>query len=175
MRPKQQVNTHGISKKSLGHEKSQDITFESTFAPRISPHEDFELKFDSDVYRDLSNKFIPMAFQKNHWDTRKVKTSYLYLIKAQNIHLNLHLSLESHHMKILSCNFTQTCTEAKATSLYPWHFKKMTGTREKFQRSSEPTFASRISPHEDIELKFDSDVYSDLNNKFILMAFQKNH
>ncbi len=37
-----------------------------------------------------------------------------------------------------------------------------------------PTFASRISPDEDIEFKFDSDVYCDLNNKFILMAFQKN-
>ncbi len=46
----------------MGHEKSQDISFvplyssnypfESniTFGPRISPHEDIELKFDVDVY-----------------------------------------------------------------------------------------------------------------------------
>ncbi len=86
-------------------------SFEHTFAPKISPHKDIESKFDSDVYWDRNNKFIPMAFRKNNWDMRKVKTSHLYLIKAQNIHLNLHLGLESHHMKILSWNLTQTCIE----------------------------------------------------------------
>ncbi len=68
----------------MRHDKSQDISFvphlsskypfESTFGSRISPHEDFELKFDSDVYLDLNKKFILMTFQKNHWDTKKVPT-----------------------------------------------------------------------------------------------------
>ncbi len=60
LRPKQQVYPNGIEKKSLEHEKSQNISFvphqsskypfESTFAPRISPHEDIDFIFDSDVY-----------------------------------------------------------------------------------------------------------------------------